>query len=149
MPDSEDLAQHGFGAGVTFHHTVSYADTDAGGIVYHGRFLDMAERSRNKLLNEAGFTFAKLATLYGQMLVVRKVEIVYVAPAVLEDRLVLESWLDACGPSRTCWTTKVMRGTTHLACIRLEFVAVDMATREIRRHPAALLECLKPYVKEL
>ena len=30
-------------------HDVSYADTDAGGVVYHGRYIEMAERARNPL----------------------------------------------------------------------------------------------------
>ena len=33
-----------------------YSDTDAGGIIYHGRYLDMAEHARTELFRHVGGT---------------------------------------------------------------------------------------------
>ena len=35
---------------------ISYADTDAGGVVYHSRYIDMAERARMEMLHELGIS---------------------------------------------------------------------------------------------
>ena len=39
---------------------VYYEDTDAGGVVYHARYLAFAERGRTEMLRAAGFEHAKL-----------------------------------------------------------------------------------------
>jgi len=127
-------------------HIVSYADTDAGGIVYHGRFLDMAERARNKLFRAVGFTFSGLAQEHGVMLVVRRVEVSYTAPALLDDRLCLSTRLRVCQASRSLWVTDVARDGCLLASVVVEFVMVQIKTRHIARHPDALLRALAPYL---
>ena len=38
------------------HFSICYADTDAGGVVYHSRYIDMAERARMEMLHELGIS---------------------------------------------------------------------------------------------
>ena len=68
---------------------VYYEDTDAGGIVYHARYLAFAERARTEALREAGVPHADLASGHGLSFVVRRAEIVYLRPARLDDELVV------------------------------------------------------------
>lgn len=68
---------------------VYYEDTDAGGIVYHARYLAFAERARTEALREAGVPHDELATHYGLIFVVHRVEMDYVRPARLDDLLVV------------------------------------------------------------
>jgi acyl-CoA thioester hydrolase len=130
----------------TLHYTVCYADTDAGGVVYHARYIDMVERARNKLMYAAGFTFAMLAEQYQVMLIVHRVEAVYHAPAVLEDRLQLKSRLTDCRAARSVWVTDVTRDDVLIASITIEIVALHTVTRRLARHPEAFLERLSPYL---
>jgi acyl-CoA thioester hydrolase len=130
----------------TLHYTVCYADTDAGGVVYHARYIEMVERARNKLMNSAGFTFAMLAEQYQILLIVHRVEAVYHAPALLEDRLTLKTRLSLCEPSRSVWITDVMRKSALLASVSIEIVAMHMSTRQLVKHPDAFLEGLLPYL---
>jgi acyl-CoA thioester hydrolase len=130
----------------TLHYTVCYADTDAGGVVYHARYIDMVERARNKLMYAAGFTFAMLAEQYQVMLIVHRVEAVYHAPAVLEDRLQLRSRLTDCRAARSVWVTDVTRDDVLIASITIEIVALHTVTRRLARHPEAFLERLSPYL---
>ena len=45
----------------TFPFAIAYADTDAGGIVYHGRYIEIAERARMDVLRDVRFpTVVKL-----------------------------------------------------------------------------------------
>ena len=130
-----------------YRHSVAYADTDAGGIVYHGRYLEIAERARNRILYEAGFTYSGIARQWGVMFVVRNVEMTFHAPAALDDELVVATSLTRCDPSRTRWLTRIERDAQPVAAIKLELVAVDVHDRGIRRHPEALLEALARHLK--
>ncbi|MEQ8964802.1 MAG: YbgC/FadM family acyl-CoA thioesterase [Azospirillaceae bacterium] len=127
-------------------HDVGYVDTDAGGIVYHGKYVELAERARNALLHDAGFTYKGLLAEHGILMVIHRVEADYHAPAWLEDRLRLVPHIGRCRAARTLWVTEVMRGETPIATIRIEIVAVDAETRKLTRHPEALVESLARYV---
>lgn len=130
----------------TLRHAVSYADTDAGGVVYHARYLEMAERARNKLMKLAGFTFSMLAEQYQVMLIMHKVGAIYHAPAMLDDELTLKTRLTTCQPSRTVWVTDIARDEALLASVTIQIVAMHISTRKLTRHPDAFLERLMPYL---
>src|SRR5262249_39725964 len=131
----------------TLKYLVCYADTDAGGIVYHGRFLEMVERARNRVMYGAGLSFGQLADEYGIMLIVHRAEAVYYAPAGLEDHLELKSRLTACQASRSIWVTDVRRDNMLLARVTIEMVALDIKSRQLARHPDAVIQKLTPYVE--
>ena len=63
---------------------VYYQDTDAGGIVYHSKYLDFAERARSELLVDMGLSNKKLIE-QGVAFVLRNASIQYKAPARLDD----------------------------------------------------------------
>lgn len=129
------------------HYTVCVADTDANGVVYHGRYVEMVERSRNRLLNLAGFTFRTLAQEFGVMLLIHRMEAVYHAPALLDDELQLESRLKRCQPSRSVWVTDVRRGNELLASVTIEIVMIHVSTRQLVPHPPAFLEAVARYLE--
>lgn len=66
---------------------VYYENTDAGGIVYHGQYLNFAERGRTELLRSIGYQSSDLTKQHGLMFVARHVDINYYAPAYLDDLL--------------------------------------------------------------
>ncbi|AJX14729.1 acyl-CoA thioesterase [Burkholderia ubonensis] len=131
----------------TLDYEVGYADTDAGGIVYHARYIEMAERARNRLMRAAGYSFARLAD-DGALFIVRRVEAVYHASAWLEDRLTLRARIASVSVSRSVWVTDVARDGAPIAQVTIEMVAVDRATRRAVPHPAALIDCLAPYAAQ-
>lgn len=133
---------------VTVTHRVCYADTDAGGIVYHARYIALVEEARNRLMYEAGFSFARLAKDHGIALIVRKLGAAYHAPAFLEDELRMRSVIASCQPSRSVWVTDVRRGEELLATITIEMVAADLATRQLARHPEPLLQALSRFLDD-
>lgn len=78
------------GAGA--HHyavRVYFEDTDAGGVVYHATYLRFAERARTEALRDAGAAHAEMTSLYGLMFMVRRVKLDYLAPARLDDSLLV------------------------------------------------------------
>ncbi len=70
---------------------VYYQDTDAGGIVYHSKYLDFAERARSELLVEMGVSNKKLIEEEGVAFVLSSASIQYKSPAKLDDVIDVET----------------------------------------------------------
>jgi acyl-CoA thioester hydrolase len=66
---------------------VYWEDTDAGGVVYHARYLHFLERARTEWLRAAGFGQNELKTGEGVVFVVHAMDIRFNAPARLDDLL--------------------------------------------------------------
>ena len=65
---------------------VYYEDTDAGGIVYHARYLYFLERARTEWLRSLGFNQSTLKQ-QNTIFVVRDMGLKFVQPAQLDDEL--------------------------------------------------------------
>ena len=66
---------------------VCFADTDAGGITYHSKYLDFCEQARLEFLIERGITQRILWHDYSMMMVLRSCDIKYLRPTHAEDLL--------------------------------------------------------------
>ena len=73
-----------------FKFSVAYADTDAGGIMYHGRYIEIAERAR---MNWLGKKARPNSVDVG--LVIRDLQIRYLRPLFLADDFVVETRVTA------------------------------------------------------
>lgn len=124
--------------GSVLPYVVAYADTDAGGVVYHARYVEMAERGRNHLLNAIGMTFEGLERDLDTVLVVHRITATYKAPARLGDKLMLASSLLKATSARSRWGTVVCRDDTLLATVEAEVVAVSASNRQLRMYPEEL-----------
>jgi acyl-CoA thioester hydrolase len=127
------------------NYTVSYPDTDAGGVINHGRYIDMAERARHDLLRQAGLSYASLCTEHDTLLVVHKLNVTYHTSGVLEDDLEITTELVLCSPARTTWITNIRRGTTLLATVHAELAALNAGSKTVRSHPEILLSQLAAF----
>jgi acyl-CoA thioester hydrolase len=107
-----------------FRVRVYYEDTDAGGVVYHASYLKFAERARTEMLRETGFAQSKLSEQLGILFVLRRCVVDFLAPARLDDHLVVASRLvDLRGASlgfeQTIWrdSLELVRLGVKLACM--------------------------------
>jgi len=66
-----------------FNFQIAWADTDAGGIVYHARFIEIAERARMNM-------FSDIADTEGGF-VIRELAIKYLKPFRLYDKIQVET----------------------------------------------------------
>ncbi len=69
---------------------IYYHDTDAGGVVYYGRYLAFLEEARTELLDETGLT-VKALNDRGYLFAVRKCTITYKAPARYGDVILCDA----------------------------------------------------------
>ncbi len=106
---------------------VYFQDTDAGGVVYHASYVNFMERARTEWLRSFGYSNAGLMKELGVMFVVRKLELGYLRPALLDDMLEVTAQIKDIGRSRVTLTQMVRRGDellaegeVHLVCVVAE-----------------------------
>jgi acyl-CoA thioester hydrolase len=66
---------------------VYWEDTDAGGVVYHSRYLNFFERARTEWLRAAGVHQAQLAEEDNALFAIRHMDIDFLQAARLDDEL--------------------------------------------------------------
>jgi acyl-CoA thioester hydrolase len=114
-------------------YRVCFADTDAGGIVYHARYLEIAERSRNELLRGAGISLGALvrsarAKRDGAGLVLHRIVAKFNAPAFPDDLLTLHTEIQSHNAARSMWRTAISRDQTPICVIDAELVCINVTT---------------------
>ncbi len=75
---------------------VYYSDTDAGGIVYHGKYLDFTEHARTELLRCLGTEQSESLQQERVGFVVRSLSIDFLQPAYLDDLLTVGTRVVKC-----------------------------------------------------
>lgn len=123
---------------MTEHHfplRVYYADTDAGGVVYHAGYLRFAEQARTEMLRDAGFEHAALLKDTGIAFAVRHLEIDYRRPAVLDDKLVITTKLTHLGNARMDMEQVFLKDGAAIVSIHLTLVCMDVHTHKAARLP--------------
>ena len=115
---------------------VYFEDTDAGGIVYHARFLAFAERGRTEALRELHAPHQQLVDELGLIFVVRRVKVDYLAPARLDESLcVVTAVSEVGGASVTLDQTVEGAAGGIKARLEVELVCVRMASNRPARVP--------------
>jgi len=75
---------------VSWRYRVYWEHTDAGGVVYHARYLNFMERARSDWLLGLGFPQVDLREREGCVFVVTSARIDFLKPARLEDELAVD-----------------------------------------------------------
>lgn len=110
-----------------FPFTIAYADTDAEGIVYHARYLEIAERARMNWLR--GVT--KCGDDIG--FVVRELNIKYLQPLRVADEFVVETQMIDVGTAIVRVEQKFVKDGAECAIINLKvaYLGGDMRPKRI------------------
>ena len=110
-----------------FPFTIAYADTDAEGIVYHARYLEIAERARMNWLrghvvvgDDIGF-------------VIRELNIKYLQPLKTADDFVVETRMMDVGAAVVKIEQKFVKDGNECAIINLKvaYLGADMRPKRI------------------
>jgi acyl-CoA thioester hydrolase len=125
---------------------VYFADTDFSGVVYHARYLEFFERGRSDFLRLAGVHHTELAEgKHGEKLVwvVRKMEIVFHAPARIDDILTIDTKTANVSGARIFMEQRIRRGDTALVDAKVEAAIIGEGGRP-RRFPKEWIEAFMP-----
>lgn len=117
---------------------VYFQDTDAGGIVYHARFLDFFERARMDWLRALDMPVRRLAAEADVLFIVRSLEIDYLAPARLDDELQIAVDLLEVRGARLLLAQSATREGERLVEARVQLACVGRDTLHPTRIPTTL-----------
>ncbi len=125
---------------------VYYEDTDAGGVVYHARYVQFLERARTEWLRSLGFEQARLRREQGILFAVRKLSLDFVRPACLDQALRVTLALG--DRRRACidFEQQVLDANDGLVCCRAQVnvACIDAERMRPMRIPEELLNALSP-----
>ena len=110
-----------------FPFTIAYADTDAEGIVYHARYLEIAERARMNWL------CGKLNVGDDVGFVVRELNIKYLSPLRVADDFVVETQMTNVGMASVMVEQKFVKDGIISAIINLKvaYLGADLRPKKI------------------
>ena len=119
---------------------VYYEDTDAGGIVYYANYLSFAERARTEFIRSLGCS--QQSTLEEEKcgFTVRRCEIEYLRPAVLDDELTVTCEMREVKGASAVMYQEVYRGDELLATVNVKVVYVNLLKKRPTRIPEDLLD---------
>jgi acyl-CoA thioester hydrolase len=118
---------------------VYYQDTDAGGVVFHGAYLDYFERARTEWLRDLGFDIRALAEREGFLFIVRELHVSYARPAVLDDLLTVTVGVERLGRAQFTLDQRVLRADEQLVQASVNLACVASGSFKPVRVPEALL----------
>ncbi len=104
---------------------VYYEDADAGGVVYHSRYLNFMERARTEWLRASGFTQSTLTQQEQVLFVVHSMQLQFKKPARLDDELQVFSQLMEMGRGSFSCRQHIMRDDTVLIEAQVKVACVN------------------------
>jgi acyl-CoA thioester hydrolase len=102
---------------------VYYHDTDAGGVVYYGRYLNYLEEARTEFLEDRGLSvveFQKKGNLYA----VRKCTITYKSPARYAEVLTCTATLKKITAAQLFFDQTIVEKNTQRIIVEAEVILV-------------------------
>jgi len=132
-----------FAPGTSFRYRVYWEDTDAGGVVYHARYLQFLERARSDWLAGLGVSQTGLRRERGLIFAVTRMEIDFRKPARLEDELDVSVRVQSVGRARMDFTQQIRRGDDLLIEAAVRAACLDAERFAPARMPAEIQEKLR------
>lgn len=129
---------------------VYFEDTDFSGVVYHASYLRFCERGRSDFMRLIGIYHNELFKAGenhsdGLAFAVRHMEIDFLAPAKIDDILLVKSSVRAMSGVRLTLEQNIARGDKHLLKMIVTIVLLN-EIGEVKRFPKTLLTDLGKFM---
>ena len=122
-------------------HRVCYSDTDAAGFIYHGRYLEIFERSRAEWLAQRNLSPTKLINEAHMVMPVRELTMNFYKPGRLDDILYIDQVIEHRGRTQVTVKQNAQRKLPDseelqvIASAVLHIVCVDTTTLKPKAWP--------------
>ena len=130
---------------------VYYADTDAGGVVYHARYLEFLERARTEMVRATGLSDAELTRETGGVFVMVEANLKYKSPARLDDELIIATNIAHMGGASLKLQQNVLKRVAGHDSLLLEgniaMVYVSLTDFKPMRIPQNFRDTMQPYLE--
>jgi len=123
---------------------IYWEDTDAGGVVYHARYIAFMERARSEWMRAMGYGQEALRSGDGQVFVVRAMNLDFLKPARLDDQLTVTVQVCECRRTSVRVEQSILRDEQVLLKANVHLVAVG--TRSFR--PQAIETVLRAKLQQ-
>ena len=123
---------------------IYWEDTDAGGVVYHARYVAFMERARTEWMRAMGYGQEAMRSGDGQVFVVRAMALDFLRPARLDDALETTVELLQCRRASLVMRQAVLRDGQPLVTAQVRLAAVG--ARDFR--PQAMDDTLYATLKQ-
>ena len=141
------MAEAVAGPGFRWPARVYWEDTDAGGVVYHARYLAFMERARTEWMRAHGWGQETLRARDDLVFVVRAMEIDFRAPARLDDQLQVSVALVECRGASFVVAQRILRDGAVLVEAKVRIAALAASSFRPRAIPEPLQTELKQLVE--
>jgi len=122
---------------------VYWEDTDAGGVVYHARYVAFMERARTEWMRALGYGQESTRQEHGLVFAVRAMRVDFFKPARLDDALEVGVVLRQCRKASLVFEQRIVREGVVLIGAEVKVAALDAASFRPRGIEDALYERLK------
>ena len=122
---------------------IYYEDTDAGGVVYHARYIHFFERARTEFLREKGLSVGELHNA-GSIFPVVRLAAEFRAPAVLDDLVSVETEVLEVGKTSFTLGQRIIRDIDNKLLVEGHVTLVCVGPgMKAKRLPSDLVQVLK------
>ncbi len=126
---------------------IYYEDTDSGGIVYHSKYLNFAERGRTEFLRRRNLEQQIIKEKFGIVFVVKSLNIDYISFACLDDLLVIKTVICNLNKAKVNFQQFISKKKIIIAKIKVTVCCIDK-NRKISRMNDKMYDTLKKIGKE-
>ena len=124
-------------------YRVIFGDTDAGGIVYHSRYLELAERGRNESMRQLKLDVGHLFAVGNLGFALRSCELKFLAPALFDDLLTIFTTLHKLRSASSVWMTRIKRGPVEICHVNAEIICMDRVRHQPTLFPQPVMTALQ------
>jgi acyl-CoA thioester hydrolase len=122
---------------------VYWEDTDAGGVVYHARYVAFMERARTEWMRALGYGQERTRQEHDLVFAVRSMTLDFIGPARLDDALDVTVVLRGCKRASLLFDQAIVRDGQVLTTARVRIAALGASTFRPRGMDDALYARLK------
>lgn len=123
---------------------IYWEDTDAGGVVYHARYVAFMERARTEWMRALGYGQESMRCGEGQVFVVRAMTLDFLKPAKLDDALEVTVELFQCRRASLLINQSIHRDGQALVTANVRLAAVGARDFRPQAMDDTLYATLKP-----
>ena len=130
-----------------FNIRVYYEDTDAGGIVYHSKYMNFAERARTEFLRKYNLDQSTIEKKYGLIFVVKYLNINYVNYSSLDDVLNVRTFISSLNKAKVVFSQLIYKNINLIATLEVTVCCLNK-NRKVARMNDQIYDTLKKQERE-
>jgi len=128
----------------TWSNRVYFGDTDAAGVVYHGKYIYWLEAARIEFLDAVGCPYAEIQAAKIGLIPV-EINIKYLAPLRFGEYFTVELWVEEISRISVTIGNRVQKDGQPICSAQVKLACIDENTWKLTKIPEKLLACFNQF----